>query len=110
MMQEANRQVGVGPRIVKQIAVFLENLPSQEYVNRERAFDFQFVQRVLTKVRGSEDQLNDLIGKYERDSGEAVTGKFMDIFNEYPMVSDFRMSREVIKQKAKELRFYGYTM
>ncbi|MFC4799482.1 McrB family protein [Neobacillus sp. GCM10023253] len=110
VMQEANRQVGVGPRIVKQIDVFLENLPSQEYVNREIAFDFQFVQRVLTKVRGSEDQLNDLIGKYERDSGEAVTGKFMDIFNEYPMVSDFRMSREVIKQKAKELRFNGYTM
>ncbi|UAL48088.1 AAA family ATPase [Sutcliffiella horikoshii] len=110
MMQNVNKQVGVGPRIVKQIDQYLGNLPVQEYILREDAFDLQVVQRVLTKVRGSEDQLRELVGRYNREKDTVEGSLIIRLFDRYTNVSIFKESRNVIKQKAKELKYNGYTM
>ncbi|MGD7054130.1 McrB family protein [Sutcliffiella horikoshii] len=110
MMQNVNKQVGVGPRIVKQIDQYLGNLPVQEYILREDAFDLQVVQRVLTKVRGSEDQLRELLGRYNREKDTVEGSLLIRLFDRYTNVSIFKESRNVIKQKAKELKYNGYTM
>ncbi|ART75246.1 McrB family protein [Sutcliffiella horikoshii] len=110
MMQNVNKQVGVGPRIVKQINQYLGNLPVQDYILREDAFDLQVVQRVLTKVRGSEDQLRDLLGRYNREKDTVEGSSIIRLFDRYTSVSIFKESRNVIKQKAKELKYNGYTM
>ncbi|NMH73474.1 AAA domain-containing protein [Bacillus sp. RO2] len=110
MMQNVNKQVGVGPRIVKQIDQYLGNLPAQEYILREDAFDLQVVQRVLTKVRGSEDQLRDLLGRYNREKDTVEGSLIIRLFDRYTNISIFKESRNVIKQKAKELKYNGYTM
>ncbi|TYS67605.1 AAA domain-containing protein [Sutcliffiella horikoshii] len=110
MMQSVNKQVGVGPRIVKQIDQYLGNLPAQEYILREDAFDLQVVQRVLTKVRGSEDQLRDLLGRYNREKDTVEGSLIIRLFDRYTNISIFKESRNVIKQKAKELKYNGYTM
>ena len=34
----------------------------------EEAFDIQLVQRVLTKVRGSDEQFTELLGQYNSDT------------------------------------------
>lgn len=110
MMQSVNKQVGVGPRIVKQIDQYLGNLPVQDYILREDAFDLQIVQRVLTKVRGSEDQLRELLGRYNREKDTVEGSLIIRLFDRYTNVSIFKESRNVIKQKAKELKYNGYTM
>lgn len=109
-MQEVNRQVGVGPRIVKQIDQYLGNLPVQNLILREDAFDLQVVQRILTKVRGSEDQLRDLLGRYNREKDQVEGGQLNRLFDRYAQVSGFKESRNVVKQKAKELKYNGYSM
>jgi len=110
MIQNVNKQVGVGPRIVKQIDQYLGNLPVQDYILREDAFDLQIVQRVLTKVRGSEDQLRELLGRYNREKDTVEGSLIIRLFDRYTNVSIFKESRNVIKQKAKELKYNGYTM
>lgn len=107
-LQKMNRQIGVGPRIVKQIDEYLANLPAQQILNREKAFDYQFVQRILTKVRGSEEQLRELIGIYTNE-GEVIDSYLLELLKKYPTISPFAISKKVIEQKAKELKFYGYT-
>lgn len=110
LMQDVNKQVGVGPRIVKQIDQYLGNLPVQNYILREDAFDLQMVQRILTKVRGSEDQLRDLLGRYNREKDIVESSQLIRLFDRYSHVSAFRESRHAVKQKAKELKYNGYSM
>ncbi|MDF2792126.1 MAG: family ATPase, partial [Neobacillus sp.] len=74
-LQKVNKNLGVGPRIVRQIDMYLKNLPSNSSLTREEAFDKQIVQRILTKVRGPEDQLKHFIGSYERKTDNIEDSK-----------------------------------
>ena len=47
---------------------FLNNIPLNAPLSREEAFDIQLVQRVLTKVRGSDEQFTELLGQYNSDT------------------------------------------
>ncbi|BCB02143.1 McrB family protein [Bacillus sp. KH172YL63] len=107
-LQLVNRQVGVGPRIVKQIDHYLANLPIQEYVSREEGMDLQFVQRILTKVRGSEEQLRSLLGVYTKE-GDVIESQLISLLEKYNTISAFSQSIKTIEQKAKELKLNGYT-
>ena len=104
-----NRNIGVGWRIVTQINSYLKYLPDFATLKREEAFDLQLIQRIFTKVRGSSDQLNDLVGVYEADK-LLQEGKLTQIMNKYENVSGFKNSREYIEQLAKEISIYGYTL
>lgn len=101
-----DRNLGIGWRIVQQIEGFLSCLPNVEGgMTRGEAFDVQLVQRVLTKVRGSEELLRELVGNDDTDAGLLAK-----LFDKYASISNFKESRQVIRQKARELKLYGFTM
>lgn len=109
-INSVDANIGIGWRIVKQIDNYLMNLPGElDLFDRGQAFDIQIEQRILTKVRGSEDQLRGLVGEISND-GVHVTGQLEDILDRYSDTSSFEGSREIISRKAKELKLYGFTV
>lgn len=101
-----SKTLGVGPRILKQIAKYLINLPkteSEEAISRREGFDIQFVQRVLTKVRGQKEQLYDIFD-------ENVKTSLPKLFEEYSDISDFEKSKKMLEVKKREIENYGYTL
>lgn len=106
-MQNENKNLGIGPRVVKQIDHYLKNLPSNSYLSREEAFDMQVVQRVLTKLRGPEGLLKGLIGKINEDR---VEGQLYELIESCSNVSKFSKTKNVIVQKARELKVNGFTV
>lgn len=109
-LQKVNRQIGIGPRIVRQIDKYLKNLPETPILDRKEAFDIQIVQRILTKIRGSEDQLQPFIGKYDRINHNVTESTFLNLIERYKGYSDFEKTIEVIFQKARELKLNGYSI
>ncbi|MDR1771502.1 MAG: hypothetical protein LBS02_12810 [Hungatella sp.] len=103
LMQAASSKYGVGPRIVKSIEMYMQNLPTIEGVefNANIGLDYQIAQRVLTKVRGPESQLGDILKEDSKSN-------FYKIFDTYKELSDFTKCRMVVRQKQKELETYGY--
>lgn len=110
LLHHVNRNMGVGFRILNQVDLYLANLPESGYLSRQEAFDKQIVQRILTKIRGSEDQLKAVVGRYIDESDEVVDSRLSELLNGYHGVSMFEESKKVIKYKAKELKIYGFTM
>ena len=103
LMQTAGSKYGIGPRIVKSIEFYMQNLPKKEYEDFDSkiGLDYQICQRVLTKVRGPENQLGSIL------NGDSEIN-FERIFDKYSSLSDFTRSRNIVKQKQKELETYGY--
>lgn len=109
-INSVDANIGIGWRIVKQIDKYLMNLPvGIDSFTREKAFDTQIIQRVLTKVRGSEDQMRGLVGKITSE-GTHEPGQLEVILDRYSDSSSFEDSREIIARKAKELNLYGFTV
>lgn len=107
-MQQVNKQLGVGYRIVEQIENYISNLPNSEHLNRKDSLDIQVTQRILTKLRGSKGQLEDLVGRFE--SRQYSGGKLYEIFESYTSLSDFKMAKLKLESLAKELDEYGHTI
>ncbi|NRR23658.1 AAA family ATPase [Brevibacillus sp. MS2.2] len=105
-LNRTNKNLGIGPRIVRQIDTYLKNLPANQYLTRKQAFDIQIKQRILTKLRGPEDQLKDLLSLHE---GQLI-GKLQEQILKYKDVSEFEVTRNTLIQKAKELSSNGYTV
>lgn len=103
LLQSAGTQYGVGPRIVKSIKMYLNNLPETEIEGFDvrKGLDYQIKQRVLTKVRGPEIQIRCLLDDNTEEN-------FNSLFDKYSDLSDFEKCRSAIKQKQKELEVYGY--
>lgn len=70
----------------------------------------QIVQRILTKIRGSEEQIRRLVGDTESSDQNNFQGELADIFDKYLDTSQFEKSREVLARKARELDLYGFTV
>ena len=105
-LNSCSKTLGVGPRILKQIAKYLINLPKmegEEAISHKEGFDIQFVQRILTKVRGQKEQLYDIFD-------ENVKTSLPKLFEEYLDVSDFEKSKKMLEIKKRELENYGYTL
>lgn len=109
-LQQVSQNLGAGPRIVRQIDKYLKNLPENDFLSRKEALDLQLVQRILTKVRGSEEQLRRLIGLYEEGRNSVFESSLSDILDRYASLSEFKETRKVLLHKAKELRINGYTI
>lgn len=103
LLHHASEKYGIGPRIVKSIDTYLLNLPKTklDYFTYEDGIDLQIAQRVLTKVRGSETELGDILN----ENGE---NNMLKIFEKYKELSHFENCRNVVRQKQKELKSYGY--
>ena len=107
-LSSADRNIGIGWRIVTQIDDYLSNLPQIESIDRSLALDMQLDQRVWTKIRGSEEQLRVLLGHGEGTAFEK--GQLEQILDEYSSSSNFEKSRETLRNKAKDLKLYGFTV
>lgn len=110
LLHSASNNLGVGFRVVRQMNSYLANLPEAAVFSRADAFDLQVVQRVLTKLRGPEDQLRPVLGSFQAHKGAVENSPLLQLLTEYADVSAFQVTNRVIEQKAKELKFYGYTV
>lgn len=109
-LHSTNRNLGVGWRIAKQIAVYLNNLPKNTELTREEAFDLQIIQRVITKIRGSEEQFKNLIGEFDIDSKQVTNSELLDIINQLPLEYEMKQTKQLILEKSKEFKLYGHTI
>lgn len=104
-----NPRMGIGYRIINQINQYLAAIPENSDYSRQEAFDNLVTQRILTKIRGADDQILKLIGKI---NGENMLeeSSLNSLFDKYSDISEFMFSKNVLIQKAKELKLYGYTI
>lgn len=109
-LRKIDKDLVVGYRIIRQIGSYLKNIPTnvdgQKLLDRGKAFDLQLVQRIMTKFKGPECDLEQLFGKYA--VREPATSPILELFEKYPTVSKFSYSRDVCHKKAKELLEHGY--
>ena len=112
-LRSSNQSLIFGPRVVKQIMRYLGNLPDlpdSDVLRRREAFDIQIVQRILTKLRGPEEKLKQIVGTYNVRTNQIENGTIYQILDNYSDISDFTNTREVLNLKARELRAYGYSI
>lgn len=109
-LHNISTKMGIGPRIVRQIDQYIKNMPINCPFDRKMAFDLQIVQRILIKIRGSEDALLPVIGLYREKEDTVIDSKLFEIFESFLHLSDFEKSSKVIIEKAKELCRNGYTV
>lgn len=111
-LHQVDLQMGIGYRTLRQISEYIHNIPlpsaGQPMIDRGRVFDAQLVQKVFPKLRGPQEQLGELIGRFVR-KGEVEDSVLMSLMDDYQDVSDFAQSRLEVENKAKELKYYGYT-
>ncbi len=100
-LDERGTSGGIGYRVVSDMSRYLANIPSGSPMNRKEALDMQIVQRVLTKVRGSREQIGYLTSLNEENK---LIGRFPELLKMYSQVSAFTESLRVLERKAKELR------
>lgn len=67
-LRESGLQSGIGYRVARQMGRYLLNIPEGAGFTREDGIDCQTVQRILTKLRGSGEQLRSLLSAGEKAS------------------------------------------
>ncbi|QCJ05645.1 AAA family ATPase [Clostridium butyricum] len=103
---------GISFRVLQGIANYINNIPYDEdeaLISRSDAFDICVKQRILTKIKGSDRELDGLINiDY---SNENEIGSLYNLFNseEAKKLSEFKEVKIKIQQKFEELKKYGYT-
>ncbi|WP_337102009.1 McrB family protein [Paenibacillus sp. YIM B09110] len=118
LMREYDSQIGVSFRIAKGIGKYLSNIPEvsegNPFVTRKTAFDYQIKQRILTKIRGHREQIQELVGTYDLDINKYQWGYITRLLLEERSASngedDFKASLSFLEQKAKELTRNGYAL
>lgn len=106
-LRESSLESGIGYRVARQMGRYLENIPSSTSFTRGIGLDCQTVQRILTKLRGSAEQLKTLVSV---DDEGHLAGSAAAVLDQYKALSDFKESRAVLIRKAKELKLYDYTI
>ena len=106
MLTAGQYDKGIGYRIVRQIEEYIYKLPiNQIDLTREEAFDLQFTQRILSKLRGDRMSLEGILIEEDEDSMP-----LMACLEKYADICEFKSSKKMILQKVKALKCYGYTM
>lgn len=106
MLVNSQYDKGIGYRIVRQIEEYIHKLPKgQTILSRDKAFDLQFTQRILSKLRGDRMSLEGILLQEDEERMPII-----ECLEAYHHVSDFELSKRVILQKVKALKCYGYTM
>ncbi len=108
-------QKGVSFRIIEKIGDYLNNIPrkldGELLLDRSKAFDLQINQRIITKLKGTEQQFGKLIGTINSyGSDEIIESELLNFIvkDEWKEISDFTLTKKEIRRKAKELGVYGY--
>lgn len=101
---------GISYRMLKNIANYLLNVPRSQgkmLIERSDAFDMIINQTIMTKIRGTESQLETLVG-HLNDADELEDSLIKNVIEEYHSISSFTKVLETLKKKAKELIINGY--
>jgi energy-coupling factor transporter ATP-binding protein EcfA2 len=106
-MQKATKSIGVGPRTVRQIDLYIKNIPVGAPLTRADALDRLVCQRILTKLRGPEELLSDLI---RHDDQKEKQGGLLRVIEDFSHLSHFSRTKEVLKAKWREVQTNGYTI
>ncbi|WP_366204326.1 AAA family ATPase [Bacillus safensis] len=88
---------GIGFRVLDHINSYMINLPENLEFSRSIAFDLQISQKIVPKIRGTIDELKDVL---------------MDDENSLRSILDqtiFPITTMAIGRKVRELKLYGYT-
>lgn len=103
---------GISYRVLRNIANYMGRMPikdGQMIIPRAQVFDMVINQTVMTKIRGTETQIYELIGVLEPGESAISSSELDKLFSKYRNVSEFEMCRESLKRKAEDLRVNGYT-
>lgn len=103
---------GISFRVLRNIGNFLLNIPRKNdemIIDRKNAFDTVVNQTVIQKIRGTEAQLQSLIGVSGSDIYPMNDSALVKLLDKYSSVSDFTKVRASIQKKAEDLRINGYT-
>ena len=106
-------QTGVSFRIAKQIGHYMDNIPKYEddpIMPRHVTFDYQIKQRILSKIRGHRDQIDQLVGIYDEHTQKFTAGRLGLIISDLEEEEELSISVKFLQQKAKELMRNGYTL
>lgn len=111
LINEKDPQKGVSFRVALSIARFITNLPrtqDETIINRKKAFDYQINQRILTKINGIDSFVEPLAGHFNGDN--YIEGSIAKLLKSElaSNASDFELSLQTLKNKAKELSIYGF--
>lgn len=115
LMREYDSQIGISFRIAKGIGRYLSNIPldrdGNSFITRKTAFDYQIKQRILTKVRGHREQIQELVGTFDLENNRYQPGLIARLLLEEREGEDeFKTSLSFLNQKAKELTRNGYAL
>jgi len=110
LISKYNKNIGVGWRIVRQIDKYLKNIPNFGPLLKQEAFDIQVVQRIMTKVRGSEEQLQHILGTYDIETETVSDSQLIELLDKFSAISEFTKTRDSLVNKSKELLLHGHTI
>lgn len=88
--------ITIGFRTLNHINSYLANLPKNQELDREEAFDLQISQKITPKIRGNSEELEKV---FDEENG------IFKILSKY----QFKISNQILRRKKKELDIYGYT-
>lgn len=109
-MNAYDKNIGIGWRVLNQIEDYLQNLPQNSKLTRAEALDYQVSQRVLTKIRGTEEQLSKILGIWNKTNDSYEKGSLEKILDDNSESSNFNISKKIIHQKSKEIGLHGFTI
>ncbi|MEB7402102.1 AAA family ATPase [Mammaliicoccus sciuri] len=88
--------ITIGFRTLNHINSYLANLPKNQKLDREEAFDLQIAQKITPKIRGNAEELEKV---FDEENG------IFKILSK----DQFKISNQILRRKKKELDIYGYT-
>lgn len=88
--------ITIGFRTLNHINSYLANLPKNQELTREEAFDLQIAQKVIPKIRGNSEELEKI---FDEENG------IFKILSK----NQFKITNKILNKKKKELDIYGYT-
>ncbi|MFW5962520.1 MAG: McrB family protein [bacterium] len=114
LLQDIDSQKGISFRTINNIARFLINIPFKKgspIINRKDAFDIQFKQKVLTKIKGHQEQYGQLVGVLDSTTDSQISeGLLLSLLktDSAQKISHFNISIKELEKKSKEMYFNGY--
>jgi len=106
---------GVSFRFLNRLGKYLQNIPlnisGSAEISRLRAIDISIKQGLLTKIKGSSQQIGPLVGTLTNVNDPITNSELYKFFtnSEYARMGQFKHTTAEIKRKALELGIYGYT-
>lgn len=113
-IQRYDSQKGISHRVIRKMGEYLNSIPFNQqgkpYLDRKVVIDLQFRQRILTKIRGSSEQFQKLIGIASENQGDVQQSELFDLFSSARAsdISNFEFTLFEIYRKAREMAIHDY--